>query len=30
VIAQNSGFVGTALYAGVMMACGLSLAFFWL
>jgi uncharacterized membrane protein len=29
VIAQNSGFVGTALYAGVMMSCGLSLAALW-
>jgi uncharacterized membrane protein len=29
VIAQNSGFVGTALYAGVMMSCGLSLALLW-
>jgi uncharacterized membrane protein len=29
VIAQNAGFVGTALYAGVMMTCGLSLTFIW-
>lgn len=29
VIAQNAGFVGTALYAGVMMMCGLSLALIW-
>ena len=29
VIAQNSGFVGTAIYATAMMACGLSLALLW-
>jgi uncharacterized membrane protein len=29
VIAQNSGFVGTAVYAAEMMACGLSLAALW-
>jgi uncharacterized membrane protein len=29
VIAQNSGFVGTAIYATVMMSCGLSLALLW-
>ncbi|MEQ1769396.1 MAG: TMEM175 family protein [Devosia sp.] len=29
VIAQNSGFVGTAVYAGVMMQCGISLGLLW-
>lgn len=29
VIAENSGFVGTALYAGNMMLCGLALALLW-
>jgi uncharacterized membrane protein len=29
VIAQNSGFVGTAIYAGVLMGCGLSLGLMW-
>lgn len=29
VIAQNSGFVGTAIYAAVMMSCGVSLALLW-
>ena len=28
-IARNAGFVGTAVYASVMMACGLSLALLW-
>lgn len=29
VIAQNSGFVGTAVYAGTMMLCGISLSLIW-
>jgi uncharacterized membrane protein len=29
VIAQNAGFVGTAIYAGVMMLCGISLGLLW-
>lgn len=28
-IAQNSGFVGTAVYASVMVTCGVSLALIW-
>jgi uncharacterized membrane protein len=29
VIAQNPGFVGTAVYAGVLMTCGLALGLIW-